>query len=264
MITKFTEPNNEISNKINETDRNNNIFVYSPAHIEELAVSEMRDSYPHEDIKRDLRLISALTSNLELLPYIGNNTRVINNDGIYLCDENPFECYKRVTKNYYELNNYCEEEQKELLKNFKENNYFSTDAKELNNIQPENIFHLHFHQRVMIGMNYIHAMRDEYNEEIIHEEAIAINFSEIKNSFKKVSVIIEILANILEAYRYHAEATKKNRPRSRLHDVSHIIYASYCDKFISNDARLRIKAKAIYSYLKIPCQVLSTDEWQIN
>lgn len=59
---------------------------------------------------------------------------------------------------------------------------------------------------------------------------------------------------------YHREA--KDKSRSRLHDVSHIIYAAYCDTFVTADRRLAKKAQAIYSVLGVSTLVVLAKEFE--
>jgi hypothetical protein len=72
--------------------------------------------------------------------------------------------------------------------------------------------------------------------------------------------MIEIVMNFLEKIGYRPESYAKSR--SQLHDVTHVIYGSLADIFVSNDDRLRLKARAAYSYLGIRTRVRSFDEFQ--
>ena len=73
---------------------------------------------------------------------------------------------------------------------------------------------------------------------------------------------IEIAMNYLEEIRYRPEAVGKSR--SRMHDVSHCIYASDCQQLITFDDRLRDKATVVYQYFNIPTQVLTLEEFLAN
>jgi hypothetical protein len=49
--------------------------------------------------------------------------------------------------------------------------------------------------------------------------------------------------------------------RSRMHDVTHAIYAGAADVFVTGDKRYRQRVKAAYNFLRIPTKVLSTEEF---
>jgi predicted nucleic acid-binding protein len=63
-------------------DRTKFQLVYSPAHIEEMAVSTKRNNYPFEKTKEKLAFLSALTNNTEILPFRRNDVRVIEDLGM--------------------------------------------------------------------------------------------------------------------------------------------------------------------------------------
>ncbi|MGN6899528.1 hypothetical protein ACTHT7_05795, partial [Neisseria sp. P0017.S010] len=78
--------------------------------------------------------------------------------------------------------------------------------------------------------------------------------------FYIVEAYINLAANLLEKLGYYRES--ENKYRSRLHDVSHMIYGAYCDVFVSADKKMINKLKAIYSALNIPTEVLSLLDFQ--
>ena len=69
--------------------------------------------------------------------------------------------------------------------------------------------------------------------------------------------IYSCLFNLLDMVSYRKD--KDNV--SRLYDASHAFYAQRCDVFVSNDTRMRLKAEAVYHYLKVKTQVFSTDSF---
>ncbi|WP_186259817.1 hypothetical protein [Burkholderia gladioli] len=88
------------------------------------------------------------------------------------------------------------------------------------------------------------------------------NWSSFRHSFHVTERAIEIAMNYLEEIRYRPEAVRKSR--SRMHDVSHCIYASDCQQFITFDDRLRDKVTVVYRYFNIPTQVLTLEEFLAN
>jgi len=65
-------------------------------------------------------------------------------------------------------------------------------------------------------------------------------------TFKKREASFEHLFNILNAFGFQKEHAHK-RIEHRVHDVSHAIYGSYADLFVTNDGSLRKSSEAIYS-----------------
>ncbi|KJZ12299.1 hypothetical protein TW85_16030 [Marinomonas sp. S3726] len=84
-------------------------------------------------------------------------------------------------------------------------------------------------------------------------------YPEILKSHTAFERCIEITFCYLESIRYRPEAVKKSR--SRMHDVSHAIYASISDILVTDDDRFSMKLQAVYKYWGIETEVLSTDSF---
>lgn len=83
-----------------------------------------------------------------------------------------------------------------------------------------------------------------------------------KKSHHKKEEYITTLMNLLEKSGYKQE--KKNHEASiigRMHDVSHSIYASRAEYFVTNDERLSKKTTATYFKLGIPTKILSVEDF---
>lgn len=65
------------------------------------------------------------------------------------------------------------------------------------------------------------------------------------------------LFNLLDSVFYWKDEHNINR----LYDSSHACHAQYCDMLVTNDRRMAIKAKAIYSYFGVKTQVKNSDEY---
>lgn len=85
-------------------------------------------------------------------------------------------------------------------------------------------------------------------------------YSSVKGSYDKLEHIIELLARILSRCGYNRDTTVRTF-NSGEYDITHMIYATYCDFFITKDTRLYNRAKAIYYYMDVPTTVLSWAEW---
>lgn len=73
-------------------------------------------------------------------------------------------------------------------------------------------------------------------------------------SYPSLENAIEVLNNVLCECGYMHDKSERTE-RSGIYDVGHMIYATYCDKFVTKDARFARRAKAIYYYLGIKTQV---------
>lgn len=71
------------------------------------------------------------------------------------------------------------------------------------------------------------------------------------------STVYNSLFNLLDLVSYRKD---KNNV-SRLYDSSHTYYAQKCDLLVSDDARMRVKAEAVYYYLNVQTRVMSAEEF---
>lgn len=65
------------------------------------------------------------------------------------------------------------------------------------------------------------------------------------------------LFNLLDSVFYWKDEQNINR----LYDSAHACCAQYCDVLVTNDKRMAIKAKAIYSYLGVKTRVVNSEEY---
>lgn len=86
-------------------------------------------------------------------------------------------------------------------------------------------------------------------------------YKEIKNSYGKMEYVIEQLARILSRFGYYRDSNVRTF-NSGEYDITHLIYGTFCDYFITEDAKLRARALAIYYYLQAPVQVVSLTDYK--
>jgi hypothetical protein len=84
-------------------------------------------------------------------------------------------------------------------------------------------------------------------------------FQEISGDFCAWETLMNLAFNLVETSGFYAEAEENYR--SRLHDVSHAIYGSYCTKLVTLDRKFRRKCIAVFHYLKVPCEVVSGEQF---
>lgn len=246
-------------------------FVYSPAHCEEIAVilrsdidRETADTY----VWQLLNKLSELTDNLEFLPPWDRIGASIQKR------EEPIECFKRVVE-YYDLTLSSESLQKFIM-SFKSPEAFTEFQQEYEtDIDPASAkLYAERRQRHNINPIVISNLSPEkvleqpsilamFNEELwgqgLRVDTIP-KFGQFKDSFVDQENSINLTMLLMEKIGYRADPWKKYR--STLHDITHTIYASNADYFITNDSKTLARVKATYAFLDVPTEVCSLQEFE--
>lgn len=212
-------------------------FVYSPAHLEELANSIREKNFEYNDyIKKDLEYLSNLTNNLEFLPDL--------NKGIIICEESPEYPLERVIKNYDGtiLSEKLEKDFLEKREKIRKKLSLKTTASSIKGVLKSKNGEKLLNEKIWYK---------EYKN--LHDKTLFWNKYKNNNDFLFSSLpgiveIIELLDNNPEPSRKY---------RSHLHDTTHIIYATQSDIFVTNDRRLSNKATEIFDFLGIQTKILN-------
>jgi len=276
---------------INLMSNDNSVkLIYSPAHIEEIAVIQRKAKKSKLYINRNLKIISKITNNCEFKP---------SSDNIKVSKEHPIHCYQRVIKDYEKTTLVAENNEKEKIKKWKSIDIEIT----LDSIEAEKLF---FEDKVRIRyldflknkidesqefinklntsfipvqksindkifpMDYntikqkieYHTMINIELEKILNTKIIP-SYAKLKNNFQLLEAIFEITFDFLDAIGYYndARAIKKEKYRSRMHDISHSIYGTSSHYFITNDKKFTKKLIAIYSLFEVSTKVLNEKEF---
>lgn len=239
--------NKEFGDKVKAMKENGFDFIFSPAHLEEIAVSAMRHDVEKSIIENDIKFLTELCGSNSLRP----KPTTLND--VEYGTEYPEDCYKRVIENY-SVNDYAEAVDKDIIQRAHDNPF--SNPKDVNNQKPKD---------VLSHLSYISIILKSLviNKLITQSEAIkklqsSPNYN-LADEFRTLEHSVNCAANLLEKIGYYREDTKKSR--SRLHDVSHIIYGRYADIFVTNDKKLLKKTEAIYSLLDIDTKILSMKEF---
>jgi hypothetical protein len=243
-----------LSQKLFTLNEDDIIKVYSPAHIEELAGSKIISKSSIADVENDLRFIKKFTNSYELLP---QQMSIFKGETyakkIELKRENPQNCYKRVV-DQFNKNKYAEFIDRNVIVDAHENP--RGHPIEVNNKKIDEI---------LSKEDKIEIIETLINLGLIGEkmrtEALEWKFDDIKDTFYLVESYINKAANLIEKNGYYREKNTIEVSRSRLHDVSHVIYAAYCDIFICDDKKLLNKTKVIYQLLDIKTNVYTSEEY---
>ena len=216
-----------------------NQIIYSPAHLEELANSNRRNILDlTTEIQSDLKKIDKITHMVEFLPS--------ECKGIEIVKEKSINTYIRTV-----------------------NKFDDTIKSEINEIiflicrgMLRKELKLHFRGDTIAGVLESEAARKylskscswykEYCEDkakfwINHKN----NYIFMFQTMATISKIIDVLDNNPEPARLY---------RSHLHDVTHLIYASHADYFITDDKRLRRKFVEIKRFFGFNTILLSFKE----
>lgn len=84
-------------------------------------------------------------------------------------------------------------------------------------------------------------------------------FKNVTPDFHLLECVMEYLHKVLSKCGFHRDNEIK-KTISGIHDISHSIYATYCNYFVSLDYKFRKRVEAVYYYLGFDIDVLSLDE----
>jgi hypothetical protein len=248
------------------------VFPYSPAHIEEVAIipRECEDAtLAGERVNENLQLIEEISDRWEYLPALGDV------GPSRLAQEDPRECMKRVVDGY-DLTLSAEEIERFQM-SFKSAAAFEQVQQEFGtNLLAGPGVPLHENIRNDIGIevkrvsNLTEAMlfadskvqdglaRKLWNYPSWNLDTLPKG-DDLLACHKTREVVVNLVLAYLEEIGYRADDFDKYR--SRMHDVSHAIYACAASVFVTGDKRYRQRVKATYHFLQIPTRVLSSDEF---
>ncbi len=204
-------------------------YYYSNAHISEL-LNGVDKSIP--DLKnRRLSTIYSVCGN----KYLFQETAFI----LRLARCKPEQAYENVSRFDFMRGSI-----NELAKSFTPNRAgileeLQWEAKDVGNYSPEEIFEA-------IDKKY---RASKYHYGIKEYLSLSEAYTE--------STIYSSLFNLLDMVSYRKD--KDNV--ARLYDSSHAYYARKCDVLVSDDARMRVKAEAVYHYLNVHTRVMCAEEF---
>jgi len=101
---------------------------------------------------------------------------------------------------------------------------------------------------------------DRYVFSFLEHCAVKRNFRVRTDTFHGREATIDFLLKVLNIFGFRKEHGQK-RVENRIHDVSHAVYGSYADIFVSNDRKLRHSVMAVYSFISIQTHILNREEF---
>lgn len=253
----------EVTEKINLIKNNGHRFVFSPAHLEEIANTVKHHRQSPESAENKVAFLKELTDSYCLLPYPRNNLISIRNNGINTYIENPKDTYERVFSKF-ERNLYAENHQKlKLMIGEKIESSGMISKIEANNSDVQKTLEkFRTNLKKIIHSNHIKLKRNPDLSFFVPKQVISpsmLRFAYLRSYFPILEMVIEKLMEHLEMQRYFPD--KSERSVASLHDTTHAIYAAYTDIFITNDGNLAKKIKAAYEWLGVETKVITRKEF---
>ncbi len=253
-------------------------IYYSYGHLEELSTHKWKD----ESLKKArIKFIEELTQNNEIIYEQYSNLLLAKFEKK---KEDINNCLSRVqassTYNEYQDNifmsnhSHLQTDEIENVNNISTNNFFNNEIvaikfqEYLNIVESEIPLH-EIHNRLLLLE--IHKIDKRSRglfckliaSDLIYEHKI---IEDLKNKklevirtklkyFKYTERLMEILFNFLYRINFYKESGKKTVYRSKIFDVTHCIFATQMNYFITSDKRLFYKMKVIYNFLGIKTKI---------
>lgn len=249
------------------------IFPYSPAHMEEIAVilrSQPDLEKAQKMVGEQIALVADLSDTWEILPAFQNagSSQVVQ--------EHPSDCMVRVMHNYDHTLSSEEIERFQLC--WKSEKAFNAVQDEfgppirvgpgielfpekrdrlgidrgITNIAPERVFE---------DAGVRKALREKLWHYSWKVETMPMGEDLMRSHIDRQNVV-NILLKVLEQACYYADSFDKHR--SHLHDVSHAIYAAEADIFVTGDERYAKRVRAVYHFLGLKTRVVQTGDFIRN
>ncbi|HFC8841505.1 TPA: hypothetical protein ACFU1W_000004 [Neisseria oralis] len=235
----------ELTEAFGNLDKKSHIVVFSPAHLEDIAVTEMQDNHRSDIAREEVKFLEKICHHNGLRP-----TKL--HEPVEFFDESPFDCYKRVLE-YYDINKIAEYIDKQVLAEANANNTPEASPKSMANVPVDTVLVTH---KAEIISDLAKAFNLSKNGT---RKIFQWNFKQFKKDFTLFEGYVNLAANCLERIGFKRE--KEENYRARLHDVSHIVYAAHTNIFVTDDKKLNLKTKAIYSSIDVPSKVMNRKEF---
>lgn len=230
-------------------------FCYSPAHLEDVGSSLMWcGDIDDEEIKKvsqkaidKVVSISKITNDMEIVPGKGNNPAEF-------VTEFPAECLHRVLAGAH-LNYELDPKERKMLDDYKAQDLEGKISNVMANLPVDFLSRPEYEAPFIRKLDSSPQLMRKCAEAKVSD----YSWESISVSHEVMEHVFEVLFNHLEEIRYKPDHVRKSR--SRMHDVSHAIYAAHTDFFVTNDGGLASKIRVAYSYLSVPTQVIDYEDF---
>lgn len=254
------------------------IFI-SVAHVEEYYKAYKNDkNQENAEYLKNLKEIMITIKKPEIIlnPTIDSNKRIEEKQELFE------DCYKRVEgydtiRNIENYGGFLNKKEKDNIDKLRKNN---PDFKYISNLDKKEIWNTpEIIEEIEKFSDYVIRYNNDAWKNLIpiygpwiaqrmkEIKKIPPDFSLEKDCFKKGNInfailetVMEFMSNLLSRCGFYRDKNKK-KTVSGILDVSHLIYATYCEYLVSFDCRFRKRAEAIYYFLGIDTRVLSFEEF---
>ncbi len=226
--------------------------VYSPAHIEEMIKNLIDDGVGEDTIKNRLKYIEKITRSKAILPYSRESLKQEYIDGAYLSEESPLAMYERLLPTYGQ-NETVTSHQKQKIENGKINEKNTgITSKEANNTDIKKTLEDNKANLIEIIHHGVISASEEHNIPIPNNlDFNNFCFDMYKKCFLAHEAAIEKIFEEFELRRYFPEKDEK----TSTYDVTHAVYASFCDILVTSDKRFLKKAEAAFDWYGVKTKI---------
>lgn len=243
IFTAIEDGNFSINRIYDKVDKAISEFPFSAAHIQEADnITADTDEARNIFISKRIQTIKSITNGLYI--YQEPPTNKI----FWLTEEpeNVLETIRHVPfvkTSMRAFSNLISNDQKQAVRET-----LGIEIKELNNYSPTEV------------INHLNTKLTNWGTQDTFLELLdkAISFHPNKKDFGQHNNIAGVM-ELLDMLGYWKDKATETSNYARLWDANHIHFASYCDYLVSDDKRLRNKAKVIYSIYNIKTKIFSSN-----
>ncbi|NQT61950.1 MAG: hypothetical protein HQ556_03230 [Candidatus Marinimicrobia bacterium] len=242
IVTSLFDEEIEIAKIIDNVDSSIKKFPYSHAHVQEVDnILVIDDGNKADLINPRLDKISKISADLYLHQELLSNK-------VYFQLTSPFDVYDTITEVSFAkpaiktMANFVSHERK---RQFREQ--VGMDPNRINNIKPEEI------------VSHLNTKLTNWGTQETFMEflEIAIGLHPDGSSFGLHSRFAAIF-EFLDILGYWKDLPTKQSNVARLWDANHAFFGGYCNYFISDDKRTKMKARVVYNIYNITTNVVSS------
>ncbi|MOA10043.1 hypothetical protein D3C78_1299130 [compost metagenome] len=156
---------------------------------------------------------------------------------------------------YFDRNRFLDSRERKLLKDLKASDVDGARSRIASNLPVT----------FLSSAEYDSEIKKKFNSDAVLQENARqaglpdFSWESISISHQVLEHVFEILMNYLEELRFKPEKVKM--ARSRMHDVTHAIYATKANFFVTGDDRFCHKVRVAYTYLGVPTKIMHLDEF---
>lgn len=209
-------------------------YYFSYAHIEELLEAK---GNPKISQSGRLNLLSKLCGKNNILPGVADVPEFF--------DKEPIEMYNLAGNTYHirQLLHQAINQYDEIALRVRKELGF--DTLRFNNESPENVLRL-IDKRLQetSGIDLVTYLKET--------EACMGN------------ALYHTLMQLIDMANYWGDKKTNRSNMARMYDASHAYFAQICDVLVTNDKKMSMKIKAVYSFLNVKTRVVSADDFLRN